>query len=749
MRLFYIFLLAFLGTACGASDNNDNPFVQKKVIGTSSTQVGLWYTPLYVNIEKYKWQEGFGVGAVRHLMGNIDGDMARRDDAVVWVPQTGEFYAMLSTGTSFGPTMSYWGRGPVNATEAFIADVNNDQMADAVLFTNGTWYVGCSNGTTFTSCKYPHLNYFDSFDDIWIYGHGYNPGEKYYDRQMMADVNGDGKADAIVYFGKEGTPLTGSWWIATAGTLQFHAPAAPAITGHGAGSKWQGMADVNGDHLADAVVFFDTVEMPGFWYVSLASSSGYAGATMWAGWHGIGSDRQMLNDTNGDGKSDAVAFFHGKDCCLWPGGPTESYSGGNCWLDPKHNRGDWWRALSNGNGAFVTPSEAESQHEGRVSVEARQPWKLSHGGGATTTILADPYGSGKAVPIAVSNINGEWRVMPPAVDRYSPAIVNTWEAWRIKHLPIRESGALHQYDSGDIEVIDEHLDLFSTSGIDFLLLDATNGVTADYNNVKDRMLALCSRIAAKRALGQPVPKYAFAIRGVTPHMIETESIIVWNEFVNNPTCGYSNYYHLEGKPLLVAYTETFLQRRKWECTNRTIAPSRFYTVRWIQDTLSGFPGFNSFDESCPIGDEPTDIKFNPPSYRWGDYFGWGYIHGTLDVPYTHMQTKVVMPGWNNHAGDPSLYVQRKLPTTPVSLFYQAWGWDRILPTEMRPDIVLINSWNDYGEETAIAKTNTTQLGQYSCASIAPSHYQHSEQWDSPDQYWKITRCNLGFTADCP
>lgn len=76
---------------------------------------------------------------------------------------------------------------------------------------------------------------------------------------------------------------------------------------------------------------------------------------------------------------------------------------------------------------------------------------------------------------------------------------------------------------------------------------------------------------------------------------------------------------------------------------------------------------------------------------------------------------------------------------------------RAAPALKPAPIALVSAANDYGEETAVANTNTntSQLGYYYCADIDPlNNYKHSEPRDSEEQYWKLTRCNLEFTSDC-
>ena len=78
------------------------------------------------------------------------------------------------------------------------------------------------------------------------------------------------------------------------------------ITGHGAGSSNQFLADVNGDGKADSIVYFAG---DGSWYVALSNGSGFNGYTRWITGHGAGSSNQFLADVNGDGKADSIVYF--------------------------------------------------------------------------------------------------------------------------------------------------------------------------------------------------------------------------------------------------------------------------------------------------------------------------------------------------------------------------------------------------------------------------------------------------------
>ena len=68
------------------------------------------------------------------------------------------------------------------------------------------------------------------------------------------------------------------------------------------------LGDVNGDRRADAVVYFGG---GGDWYGALSNGGQFLGWNKWGSGHGIGSWNQMLGDATGGGRADAVVYFGG------------------------------------------------------------------------------------------------------------------------------------------------------------------------------------------------------------------------------------------------------------------------------------------------------------------------------------------------------------------------------------------------------------------------------------------------------
>jgi hypothetical protein len=94
-------------------------------------------------------------------------------------------WVSLSTGTGFEPVKNWLQHGESTPNQLQYADVNGDGKADALYFdtfrSRGVW-VSLSTGTSFTSGQ------------MWL-----EHGESTPDLIQYADLNGDGKADAIYH----------------------------------------------------------------------------------------------------------------------------------------------------------------------------------------------------------------------------------------------------------------------------------------------------------------------------------------------------------------------------------------------------------------------------------------------------------------------------------------------------------------------------------------------------------------------
>jgi hypothetical protein len=165
------------------------------------------------------------------------------------------------------------------------ADVNGDGRADYLYFDtfgDGELWVSLSTDSGFMPAE------------LWLQHGASTP-----DQIQYVDVNGDRKVDAL-YFD---TFRSNGVWVSLSTGSGFTAPQMWLQHGESTPNQIQ-YADVNGDGKADAL-YFDTFRSNGVW-VSLSTGSGFTAPQMWLQ-HGESMPNQLQYfDVSGDGKADAL-----------------------------------------------------------------------------------------------------------------------------------------------------------------------------------------------------------------------------------------------------------------------------------------------------------------------------------------------------------------------------------------------------------------------------------------------------------
>ncbi|MBM7568476.1 discoidin domain-containing protein [Paenibacillus sacheonensis] len=615
--------------------------------------VGMWYSTWYAKKPSVAptWSTGFGAGSTNQLLGDVNGD--GKDDAIVFDGATGKWSAALSNGNGFGaPTVWATGHG-TGSTNQFLADENGDGKLDAVAFdgATGAWKVALSNGNGFGASS------------SWITGHGVGSGN-----QFMADVNGDGRSDSVVYFASNGT------WYAALSTGSAFSAYSQWIAGHGVGSSNQFMADVNGDGKQDAIIY---IANSGSWFVAPSTGTGFQPYYAWASGHGYGSSKQLVSDANGDGFADAFVYFNFDQ----NGDGLNGDLYGLTYLKSSKSLATGSVVMNSGFGY-----NASKLFQGNLSGDA-YGWKAT---------------------VAFNNATGTWSVEP--YHYFKKNLHDTWAAWNMKYLPLT-LGTYRQYDSNEVPVIDEHIAAMSSAGVDFLLLDETNGLYVDDGYIYDRAVTLSSRINAwNSTTGNRSLKYALAIGDLQythdPQSVEFEAGEAWKQFVNTANGGTKNYYYLNGKPLLVLHAGA-AERNAW--------------LNWTGDKTNS---------------SKFTIRYSEGGTPSGDYGWYTPASGTI----ANDEVMVVMPGHNPN----------QATYTPISRangdYYTAKAWDRVMQKNPKPQIVMVNSYNEYAEETAVAVTDTSQV-----TGLTEKWLNKSGVMDNA-MYWNMTKeyirrlGNLAFGA---
>ncbi len=259
--------------------------------------------------------------------------------------------------------------------------------------------------------------------------------------------------------------------------------------------------------------------------------------------------------------------------------------------------------------------------------------------------------------------------------------------------------------------------MIAQAGVDYLLFDETNGLHVDGNYILQRAQAVCRRLALFNQITGSRLKFAVAIGGIQydhlPQTVEAEAADVLALFANDPTCG-PHYQAEGGKPLLALYAER-ADRQAW-LNYASKSASNSFTVRYVQGRLPGADGV-SYPSSSGQGCGTPPPSATPPAAEIGDYLGWGTPYGAVG----NGAHAVVMPGWDNHWTE---RVERTQLGQSAG-FYRDCAWGKVLSRATLPGAVIVNSFNEYAEETAVAPTDTSALG--------------ARQWSSPFLYWMLTR----------
>jgi hypothetical protein len=245
---------------------------------------------------------------------DVNGD--GKADAVYFdTSRTRQVWVSLSIGTDFAPPQPWLQHGDSEAGHIQYADVNGDRRADALYF--DTWRSKCVWVSLSTGAGF-------AVQQSWVCHGDSTPDMIHY-----ADVNGDGKADAL-YFD---TFRTRQVWVSLSTGGAFTAPQ-PWLDPRGDSEpRHIQFADVNGDGRADAL-YFDTWRSKCVW-VGLSTGTGFA-ALQSRLCHGDSTpDMIRYADVNGDAKADAVYFDIWRTGCVWASLSTgPSFTMPQSWLCP-------------------------------------------------------------------------------------------------------------------------------------------------------------------------------------------------------------------------------------------------------------------------------------------------------------------------------------------------------------------------------------------------------------------------------
>lgn len=196
-------------------------------------------------------------------------------------------------------------------TQLFFEDINGDKKADALYYDTtirdrGFVHIGLSRGNDFAK--------FVKSLEFWVEGNSRidGSGKNAEKRMKFADVNGDGHVDAL-YFE---TWRSYTVWVSFGAESGFSRPVTCLRYGRSVPEQLQ-YADVNGDGKADAL-YFDAGRTGSVW-VSLSGGEGFAKAVQWIRYGQSSPEQIQYADVNGDGMADALYLDTVRDNGVWVG----------------------------------------------------------------------------------------------------------------------------------------------------------------------------------------------------------------------------------------------------------------------------------------------------------------------------------------------------------------------------------------------------------------------------------------------
>lgn len=230
------------------------------------------------------------------------------------------------------------------------------------------------------------------------------------------------------------------------------------------------------------------------------------------------------------------------------------------------------------------------------------------------------------------------------------------------------------YASSDPVVIDVQLGQMATAGIDFVIVHVNAESPPGWSN---------ARLFFSR-LGQHKLRAAVMLDGLYTRPATLKA--TWVAKAKAEFTGHANYFFLHGKPLIMLYSAT---------ADFAIPGIALRNVYW---TDSYEPGKNTFNASLVL--YPHDWPFWAPSPQPA-------VNGVVPV----------VPGYiDTHLGR-----ERSMehPRNDGQLYHDQWR--RALA--LRPELIVIYSWNEYFEQTAIEPTEAwgDRYLQWTACYVAHAH----------------------------
>lgn len=284
----------------------------------------------------------------------------------------------------------------------------------------------------------------------------------------------------------------------------------------------------------------------------------------------------------------------------------------------------------------------------------------------------------------------------------------------ILYKPLLHDGTFGRYNSNNADEIQFHLQEITKVGIDFLIFDQTNDIDArnatgqtwinnnslkmakaimNWNKVEgNRQIRYCSAIGTFASVNKETGQ-AYAAGEKKLNVIEEEAYKLYTRYIGREWGNEKNHVYVDGKPLMVVFTVT---QAEWEAYAKT------------HDT----PYADKFTLRFAVGH-----AYDPGL--------WGWV-----IPKAQVTEDVVTinPGWFK---DPH----------PLEKVYRNKGetyktqWETILSSNITPNFIVINSINEYAEQTAIWPADTSDFP----ANHPIDRWLNQNGQEDPYLYWNMTK----------
>lgn len=281
----------------------------------------------------------------------------------------------------------------------------------------------------------------------------------------------------------------------------------------------------------------------------------------------------------------------------------------------------------------------------------------------------------------------------------------------IYYRPLLPDGTYGKYRSTDSEMINFHLQEIADAQIDFIIMDQTNNIdngTLNAASIKTaKAIMNWNQVEGNRTIKYCSGIGAYATKDNMDH-IESEAKKLVERYIDvkSGLGSPENHVYVDGKPLLIIYNDYFTEA-EWKAYQKS------------HDT--------------PYADRFT-IRFAKGHVRQGQTGFWGWV--MPEGPQINEEVAVMMPGWYKIAVVEGTFGSASLPYVYRNRgkFYED-GWKTLLKSNIVPDFVVINSFNEYAEHTAVFTAKT---------DLFPEDYG-IERWldssgkENPSLYWDMTK----------